>query len=339
MHYKRLVDPVFLMCSERSGSNLIARFFGAHPDFFAPSPAHLFRIFSQLDHTKDLRQDLLRMFAAKLGIWKVDALPQAEQMALFDGCDTTAQMIAALLNKEGALRNRPRLFLKENSAHAFLPFMEEVSDNPKYVFMVRDPRDMAASWVTAPTLRGGVLRSARRWKSDVEGALKVRAEGRNVVQLTYEALVSKPEETLRRVCEALDLEFSESMLEHAKHDDSIKQDATRSALWQNVSRDIMKDNFNKFSTKLDDDQIAYIEALCGPLMAQFGYQKSRPDTAAPFGQHESFAALEAALDMREPWEKPAYKDLPQDEQDRLQTWSSLKQELDGRYGAQNPTLP
>lgn len=332
MHHKHISDPVFLMCSERSGSNLITRIFGAHPEFFAPSPAHLFRVFSQLDHTKDLRQDLLRMFAAKLGIWKVDALTQAEQMALFDGCGTTAQMIAALLNKEGALRSRPRLFLKENSAHAFLPYMEEVSENPKYVLMVRDPRDMAASWITAPTLRGAVVRSARRWLSDVDGAMNAQDAGRRIVHLTYEALVSKPGETLRRACDELGIAFAPGMLEHAKHNDGIKEDAARTALWQNVSRDIMSDNFNKFRGKLDDDEIAYIEALCGPRMAQFGYRKSRPEDASPYGAHESFAALEAALEAREPWEKPAYRDLPQDERTRLETWSKLKQELDDRHG-------
>ncbi len=331
MHHKRLSNPIFLMCSERSGSNLVTRIFGAHPDYFAPSPAHLFRVFSHYDQTKDLRHDVLRLFQAKLGIWKVDDLSDVEKLAIFEGCHTTAEMIAALLNAEGALRKSPSIFLKENSSHGFLPFMEQVADGPKYVRMVRDPRDMAASWIGAHTLRGGIVRSARRWVSDVEGALRAKEEGRAIVQMTYEALVSDPENTLRRACDELDIAFHDTMLEHTKHNDGISQDAGRSKQWQNVSRDIMRDNFNKFKGKLSDDQIAYIEALCGPHLARYGYDLSRPEDAPRFGSHQSFAELEKALEAEEPWEKPIYMELPQEQRDRLEHWSSLKQELDARH--------
>ncbi|MEO3416617.1 sulfotransferase [Roseovarius sp. CAU 1744] len=332
MYHKRLSTPVFLMCSERSGSNLITRIFGAHPEFFAPSPAHLFRVFSQLAPGRDLSCEILRMFDAKLGIWKSDDFSPEERKALLAESGTTAEMIATLLNAEGALQQKSRLFLKENSAHSFLPFMEAVADEPGYVHMVRDPRDMAVSWVAAPTLRGGIVRAARRWLSDTEGALKAGQEGRQIVRLTYEALVSQPEETLRRVCSELGVAFSDVMLKHVGNSQGVAQDAARTALWGNLSREIMRDNFNKFKGKLSDDEIAYIEALCGPLMARFGYENSRAADAPPYGSHDSFDALEAALEAREPWEKSAYQKLPQDERDRLEHWSTLRQELVDQHG-------
>ena len=271
------------------------------------------------------------MFDAKLGIWELDSLSAAERLALMEGCGNTAEMIAALLNAEGALQKKNRLFLKENSAHGFLPFMEGVSDDPRYVHMLRDPRDMAVSWVAAPTLRGGVVRAARRWLSDVEGA-QAAAEGRTIVRLTYEALVSRPEETLLRVCADLEIAFSDAMLEHVGNSQGVAKDAGRTALWGNLSRGIMRDNFNKFQGKLSDDEIAYVEALCGPAMARHGYEISRPADAPPFGSHDDFAALEAALEAQEPWEKPTYQALPEDERRRLEGWSSLRQELLDRHG-------
>ena len=36
-----------LMCSERSGSNLITRMMGAHPDVCSPAPSHLIRILAE----------------------------------------------------------------------------------------------------------------------------------------------------------------------------------------------------------------------------------------------------------------------------------------------------
>ena len=332
MRDKPLVEPVFLMCSERSGSNLIARIFGSHPEFFAPSPAHLFRVFSELDPEADLRDALLRMFDAKLGIWKLDDWPRQKQLDLFENCDTTSGMIAALLHAEGALRGRNTLFLKENSSHSFLPFMESVAAGPRYVLMVRDPRDMAASWVEAPTLRGGVVRAARRWLSDVKGALQAENEGRKIVKLTYEALVSQPEKTLRRVCDELGITFSPVMLEHVSNAEGVQQDAGRTALWKNLSRGIMSDNFNKFQGKLSDDDVAFIETLCGPQMMRFGYTSARAPDLPAYGSHDSFEQLEAALAAQEPWEKPAYGNLPADERVRLENWSTLQQELMLRYG-------
>ncbi len=331
MHHKHLPDPVFLLCSERSGSNLIARIFGAHPDFFAPSPAHLFRVFSRLDQGAHMGDALLQLFDAKLGVWKLDARPAAERKRLISDCRTTGEMIATLLNAEGDMRGKPRLFLKENSAYGFLDFMEQVSDAPQYVLMVRDPRDMALSWISAATLRGGVVRAARRWLSDVEGALAAQTEKRPIVTLTYEALVSRPEETLCRVCDALSLPFSTDMLEHVRKSDGVAQDAGRTALWKNLTRDIMSDNFNKFKGRLSEDQIAFIEALCGPMMDHFGYERCA-DAAAPYGRHDTLKALEAALAAVEPWEKAAYQALSADERSRLEHWSSLRQELNERYG-------
>lgn len=327
MHHKRLVRPVFLLCSERSGSNLIARIFGSHPEFYAPSPAHLFRVMAPLGPASANQTDLLRLFRAKLGVWKLDALSDAELNALLKGSSDIPDMICTLLLAEGERRGKPRLFLKENSPHDFLPMMENVSEAPGYLHMLRDPRDMAVSWIKAPTLRGGVVRAARRWLSDAQGALDVEAEGRIMARLTYEALLQDPEGSLRSACEALELPFSATMLEHVSQSDSVQQDAGRTALWKNLSKDIMRDNFNKFQGQLSDDEIAYVEALCGPLMDRFGYRRSRADTAPKFGSHESFAALEAHLEAREPWTKPAYGDLPKDERARLEAWSALREEL------------
>ena len=67
-------------------------------------------------------------------------------------------------------------------------------------------------------------------------------------------------------------------------------------------------------------------------MAQFGYEASRSGDIPQFGNHSSFDALEADLEAKEPWEKPAYLDLPDEERTRLEHWSALKKELTDRYG-------
>ena len=75
---------------------------------------------------------------------------------------------------------------------------------------------------------------------------------------------------------------------------------------------IMSDNFNKFQGRLSNDEITYIEALCGPMMARFGYARTQAQNLSS----DRLNQLEAELTAQEPWEKPAYKDLPGDERYR-----------------------
>ena len=70
---------VFLLCSERSGSNLITRMLGSHPVVCSPSPAHLVRILCENRlRYGDLRvdrnwhallDDTMALFLTKLGSW------------------------------------------------------------------------------------------------------------------------------------------------------------------------------------------------------------------------------------------------------------------------------
>ena len=87
------MDPriTMLMCSERSGSNLISRMMGAHPDVCSPAPSHLIRVLAEnrtrygdLDDDRNwdrLLADAVDLLATQLGEWRrtwtVDALREA----------------------------------------------------------------------------------------------------------------------------------------------------------------------------------------------------------------------------------------------------------------------
>ena len=71
-------------------------------------------------------------------------------------------------------------------------------------------------------------------------------------------------------------------------------------------------------------------------MAQFGYETSREGGLPEFGSHGSFDALETDLEAKEPWEKSAYMDLPEEERTRLEHWSAVKKELTDRHGRVHP---
>jgi hypothetical protein len=298
----------------------------------------LFRIFAEIGWTyqknnSGLQRDLLEMFAAKVGSWLIDDLPQDKREKLIEGASGAAEMIAALINAEREATGKAFFFVKENCIYGFIPFLESVSVRPRYVYMVRDPRNMAASWQKAAMLRGGIVRASRRWIKDQQGFLTALAwlDGiRPTARLTYEELVAHPDATLRRVCGDLNLPYSTDMLEFGTRSRSARVDAQRASVWGNLSRPVLQEGSRKFLAELSDDQLAFVEYLCGPLMDTLGYAKVRDPTRSPFGSCDSFEKLSALLCRIEPWEKAQYMNLPADERARFERWSAVYDRLKQR---------
>jgi hypothetical protein len=257
---------------------------------------------------------MLALFHAKIPAWRLDSLPMAALAALLKGCETPRDVAAALFAAELAAACKPRAFIKENEPHLFIEDYRALGPHPRFVWMVRDPRDMALSWARSPIIRGGVVRAAKRWRADQDGT-RALAERLQPVVLRYEDLIAAPEACLRRVCDELAIAFSPRMLAPARYAAHASADAQRTAGFANLDREIMAGNAGKFRAGLTAAACAYVETLCAPLMARFGYEPTQPPC--------DLAATEAALAPAEPWDKPGYAALPAAERARFARWSAL----------------
>jgi len=249
-------------------------------------------------------------------------------------------MVAALYAAEATVSGKPHVLTKENSSFRHLPMVTAQSDRPRILYMVRDPRDMALSWTTGAAMRGGVLRAAERWRSDQIGYLDMLFQlgpETPVAFLRYEDLLAAPEVTLRRVCADIDLPYSDRMLRFSELSASAQLDARRSSMWANLERPLLTKNTGRFRRALDDDQIAYIEALAGELMTTFGYDSARSGKAS-FGRFNSLEELRASLARSEPLDKPAYQTLPVGERARFEAWSRLYAQMCARPRLSPATL-
>lgn len=327
----RLDRPIVLLCSERSGSNLIAKMFDAHPHVCAPGAAHLFRLVARFaakfpDHDVAVGQ-LLRIFTAKMSSWLLDGYEPHALQALLRRADSPGEMAAALYREEAACARKPHVLLKENSVHEYLSAITAVAHRPRFLFMVRDPRDMALSWQQAPALRGGIVRATQRWISDQLGYLRLVSAlpaQASWAFVRYEDLLRDTEAELRRVCAELALEYDPNMLSFHRNSRSARTDAERSFIWRNLSEPVLQDNLEKYRDQLGAPQIAYIEGRTGSLLQTFGYAISA--IAAPL--EDSLDQLESRLLAEDPYDKPAFLELPESERLRFQNWSRLFAELD-----------
>ncbi|HEX5754750.1 MAG TPA: sulfotransferase, partial [Arenimonas sp.] len=283
----------FLMCSERSGSNLITRMLDSHPAICGPPARHLFNpVARNLFRYGDLRQSdnwsaLLKDFAdlleSGLSLWRT-RVEEAELAQLAATGDVTG-LLRGVFEAEARASGKQRIFVKENQIYEFILFLELGLPGAHYLYLVRDPRDMALSWKKSATHAGGVVRAARQWQRDQIEFLKCFRElslrGRAML-IHYEALIADPETALRRICTQFGLPFANSMLSYHA-DELTRQNALHHPAWSNLDKAVMHENRAKYLSELSPAEIRAVEHICAREMRLLGY--------APEGDHSDSGGM------------------------------------------------
>ncbi|TCM82640.1 sulfotransferase family protein [Rhodovulum steppense] len=282
--------PIFLICSERSGSNLTSLIMGAHGSVYAHPPYHLGR-----DLLLNLRDTLAGGIDAPA--WPILCERAAAQVARYRGADEAERLrlrlaaqaivdpaaIARFIWQEMPPEARgKRAFVKENNIHRLLPFLVACFPDAQYVFQVRDPRDfLASAKARGKGMMGnkfGSLREALRvWREDQENGLWALSllGSERVTLLRYEDLLAAPEPSLRRVCRFLGLPFEPGMLEFHNSEAAARL-AVPGGPRENVARPLMQGNFAKYRKILSRGEIQVTEAYLGDLMDRLGYDSDFP---------------------------------------------------------------
>lgn len=287
--------PVFLICSERSGSNLIASIMGAHTQVYAHPPYHLGRdLLGPLHETTpggpecSAWQVLTDHAQAKVGLYRDEI--EAERLTAFMGSrkGLNAAEIARFIWQEMPQDARGKVaFVKENNIHHLFPLLLTAFPRAKFVFQVRDPRDYLASAKARRKVwlgnKFGSLRQALTvWREDQQAGLTALAHlgPERVFVQRYEDLVSAAEVQLKALCTFCDLPFDEAMLSFHESEGAVKLAQTTGAR-KNLSKPLMTSNFGKYRKSLSRGEVRITEAWLGDLMERFGYPLDYPRCARP----------------------------------------------------------
>jgi hypothetical protein len=132
--------------------------------------------------------------------------------------------------------------------------------NSKYIFLNRDPRDVARSCVQMGW-NGTPWRASRFWIEAYESWLLLSAklpEDRKL-EITYEALIANPEDVLKKVCSFLNVKYTSAILEINQSTTYSKPSAKKASSWR---------------VSASDDEIMQVEAKIGKRLEESGYQHS-----------------------------------------------------------------
>jgi hypothetical protein len=280
--------PFFIVGTERSGSNLLRLILDAHGRIAVPHPPHIMRYFGPLeDCYKDLQdparlrrlvEDVLLLVRVHIYPWSVRLDPAVIAAAARPPCLFTvyAAVYDAYRRDAGKARwGCKSTFMLERADTIF----RHVPD-ARLVWLVRDPRDVAASSKRSVFNPYAPLFTAELWRQQQEIALDLeRRYGPTVVRrLRYEDLLAAPEGRVREVCRFLDEEYDPAMLRYHEGVEA-RRTASLCESWHYTDRPVLHEN-TRYRRELDEREVRQVETVAGDLMERLGYRREVAHAAA-----------------------------------------------------------
>ncbi len=272
----------FLMCSERSGSNFITKLLNGHNNICGPSTKHiinpvarnLFR-YKNLDDEQnwnDLLQDIHNLINVEFSIWKKKFT--FDELKHIAPRGNIQALIQNIFMSEAREHGKQHVFIKENHIYEFLPFLLLNFPESKYIYLTRDPRDMALSWKKSTIHPGGVVQAAKQWQKDQQNTLKnfYELEKRGKAYfLRYEDLISDATHYTKEIIDFLGLPHDPA-IENFYEDELTQKNAKMQKAWDNLSKGIITNNKKKYLKELTEEEIQVIEKICYFEMKVLGYE-------------------------------------------------------------------
>lgn len=221
------VQPFFVFGSGRNGSTMLNRMLNQHSELFLPSEQYFlgnsiikYKLYNFL-----IWRDLIKIIAGEL-------LPSTESTTWSIDLDKMMKPLMALENR--SLQSVIELIFRSYGAQTkefsiwgdttplntyYLPEILSVYPKAKYIFLIRDGRDVVASYKTAGEEYLGRLanpdQAAEHWMHSIAKYkwAKKKISPANLYLLRYEQLVASPMEELKKLCDFLGISFEPGMLD------------------------------------------------------------------------------------------------------------------------------
>jgi hypothetical protein len=279
------MDPIFIIGTERSGTNLVRLILNSHPDIAIPHPPHILKNFFKLEpfysdlscdaNFRLLIKDVVKMVQLHPYPWgiKIDKekiFRQARERNLIN-------VFFAIYDQYLESTGKKRWGCKSTFMINHVELVRRYFPSAQFIYMVRDGRDVAVSAKGAIFNHYCVYYTAQLWKKEQQIGIywHNKLPKNEIFLLRYEELLSNPETTVRSLCAFLNEPYLEGMLSFFNTEEA-KKSSSLSAAWKNTSKPIIKDNFEKFKTGLTEKEIDLFEAIAGQELDYFSYKLAKP---------------------------------------------------------------
>jgi len=277
MTKRYLRDPIFIMSSERSGSNLLRVLLGNHSHIAAPRALQLLATFRNsiprygpLDRKENMRmlfEDCLSLANHPYHAWNV-SFDFETFYAVYAPYDFLS-LFNSMYREYAHCTRRQRFVCKEINVFEFAEQLAGYYDTPRFLYLHRDPRDYAASWKKFSFGPATTYGAARRWADEQRSCIAVRERlGMNVLTLSYEQLILNTEQVMRDVLTFVEEPYESSCCALQPGEN---KDVAWNPMWKNLNQPIDRKNYNTYHRTLSRSAIEMIETVAQEPMKGLGY--------------------------------------------------------------------
>ena len=269
--------PFFIISCGRSGSTLLSRMLNQHPRIAVSGESHLFNIFypwlayygnlSDRQNQERLVTDILSTFHIRN--W-TPPLNKEQVLARIVSPNFTG-VVEAVMKAWADSQGKPRWGEKTPQHVYFWREILECFPQGKIVHIVRDGRDVAASFIRAQFGPKTYYSAAKRWVRELEeiDQLKVAVHPDRFFELSYEDLLDHPMEQLSKLCDFLGEPCFPGMLEFYKSDPS---NYVENINLINLKQPLMQENKQKWRKQMKAGDLRIVEAVAWKTLKEYGYE-------------------------------------------------------------------
>lgn len=298
------IKAIQMIGTQRSGSNLLRVMLNQLPEIYAPHPPHILMVFYPLlMHYGDLNQNRNFELLAKDVCKYIELNPvpwanaELDSEKIIGTCQRhTLLELFIRINEWQCIRNKKTFWCcKSLETIYYIENFQKEDFHPFVIYLVRDGRDVAASFKKVMIGEKHIYHLASKWKKEQELAFKyidaLAHASERYILLKYEDLIADPAKYLKEICGKLGLNYSASMLNYYASDES-QRTAEAGQMWGNVTKPLLKDNTRNFLNVLNKEEIEIFEAVAGEMLDRLGYSRTSPAQSLNFSP-EQLAAFDA----------------------------------------------
>ncbi len=260
------IQGIQMIGTQRSGSNLLRVIMNGLDNIFAPHPPHILQRFipllpkygnlSNKDNFKKLCSDVKQLITLNPVPWK--NIEKIELPEIIEYCNNNTLFdIYKTIYDLAAYKNNKDTWINKSMNNVYYAHeIENIPYNPYYLYLFRDGRDVALSFQKAIVGEKHIYAIAEKWKNDQEAALKIfnNIDKKRIHLISYENLINNTEKSIKKLCNALNLPYSDNLLNYYNSTES-KNTAKAGKMWNNVEKPILKNNSKKYLKDMKEEDI------------------------------------------------------------------------------------
>lgn len=280
--------PVFIIGSERSGTNLLRiRLASAQGQLAGPPPAHFLKYMHAVEAylgeqgREPVVRELVNMAVQLTRHHYVPWDPPLDEKELLAGAlalpqesRTSVAVMHLAMQSHARECGRSGYICKDNETYGLLPQIVSSIPDARFIYLYRDPRDVVLSEICRPRVPRSVYRAACRWRDEQDRIIRAVHEplvAARTLRVSYEELVANEPGVIGGICSRFGLSGTGGAAEPVATGGNPD--------WSNLGRETLRYNTGKFRDGLSARAVAMIEGVTWNQMKFLGYtalSSSRP---------------------------------------------------------------